>query len=100
MAVPFPITIDNVPVFYDMPKESLPIQPYAEQVQNTVSQKLFSLPDMQQGQIQEKINLSPQKQGLAAIHYCPYCGYVHPEEACPLVNPAKQPDFLDGQFMF
>jgi len=97
IAVPFPITLDNVPVFYSMPKESLPIELYAEQVRQVVSEKLFTFEteDNKRKQEQDK-----RPSVYSPPLYCGYCGTVHAEGECPLADPENWRDVADEDFMF
>jgi hypothetical protein len=41
IATPVPIVLDNIPVIYQMPKDELPMEKYAEEVRSTVSEKVL-----------------------------------------------------------
>ena len=94
IAVPVPVVFDNIPVVYQIPKENLSMAKYAEEVRNTVSQKVFSFAGTDQGQDQGQDN-------FGSIHYCEYCGYRHAEGECPLDDAENWPQVLnDSDFMF
>lgn len=94
IAVPVPVVFDNIPVVYQIPKDKLPMDKYAEEVRNTVSQKVFSLARTEENQAQGQDN-------FGSIHYCEYCGYRHAEGECPLGDAENWPQVLDdSDFMF
>lgn len=94
IATPVPVVLDNVPVLYQMPKDKLQMDKYAEEVRSTVSQKAFSFSGIGKDQNQEQDKLVPET-------YCGYCGNWHAEGECPLGAPENWPEVLDdSDFMF
>lgn len=94
IAAPVPIALDSIPVIYQIPKDNLPMDKYAEEVRSTVTEKVFSFSkavDRQDG-VEDK---------LVPETYCGYCGNWHAEDECPLGAPENWPEVLDdGDFMF
>jgi len=97
IAAPLPITLDNVPVFYEISREGLPMEEYAEQVRNMVSERVFSFSreDKNQNEGQDKVPT-----GYVPISYCGYCGYRHADGECPLADSKNWPNIDDDDFMF
>jgi proteasome lid subunit RPN8/RPN11 len=97
IAAPLPITLDNVPVFYQMSKESLTLDLYAEQVGQMVSEKAFSFEteDNKRKQEQDK-----RPTVYSPPTYCGYCGYVHADDECPLADSENWQNIDDDDFMF
>jgi proteasome lid subunit RPN8/RPN11 len=88
IARPVPVTFDNVPVFYEMPKDTMPMEKYAEQVKNTVSQMVFTFTGKDQDQTEQE-----QQQGqYVPTYYCDCCGYVHADGECPLAGDENWPN--------
>ena len=96
IAGPVPIVLDNVPVFYEISKESLPLQMYAEQVRNTVSERVFTSYEKDENQREQD---DGQKR-YVPTYCCDYCGYVHADGECPLADPESWRDVADEDFMF
>ena len=93
ITTPVPVVLDNVPVFYQMPKDNLPMDKYAEEVRSAVTEKVFSFSEMGKDQSQEQDKLAPET-------YCGYCGSWHAEGECPLGAPENWPEVLDDSDMF
>lgn len=96
IAAPFPITLDSVPVLYEIPREGLPMEVYAAQVRNVVSERVFTFDKKD-----EKQNEHDKKQaGYVPISYCGYCGYRHADGECPLADAESWPNIDNDDFMF
>jgi len=93
IAVPVPVVFDNIPVVYQIPKENLPMDRYAKEVRNTVTEKVFSFSKAVNGQDGVEVQLVPET-------YCGYCGNWHAEGECPLGAPENWPEVPDDDFMF
>ena len=96
IAAPVPIALDNVPVIYEIPKEGMLMERYAEEVRNLVSERIFTFgekDEKQEGQVKEQA-------GYVPISYCGYCGYRHAEGECPLADAENWPNIDDDDFMF
>ncbi|MCD6296395.1 MAG: hypothetical protein J7M30_04500 [Deltaproteobacteria bacterium] len=94
IATPVPVVLDNVPVIYQMPKDNLPMDKYAEEVRSTVTERVFSFSKAVNGQDGVEDKLVPET-------YCGYCGNWHAEGECPLGAPENWPEVLDdSDFMF
>jgi len=93
IAAPVPIVLDSIPVIYQIPKDNLPIDKYAEEVRTTVTEKVFSFSRAvnEQDGVQDK--LIPET-------YCGYCGNWHAEGECLLGAPENWPEVPDDDFMF
>ena len=96
IAAPLPITLDNVPVLYEILKEGLPMEIYAEQVRNMVSERVFAFANKEEKQEDQ----DKEQTGYAPTSYCGYCGYSHAEGECPLGNAENWPNIDDDDFMF
>lgn len=96
IAVPLPITLDNVPVLYEIPKEDLPMEKYTEEVRNMVSERVFTFSKKDEKQNEEQ---GKEHTGYVPILYCGYCGCRHAEGECPLGDVEDWPD-IDDDFMF
>jgi len=98
IAAPLPIVLDNVPVFYEVPRESLPMEKYAEEVRNTISEKAFVLTQTQKKQDTEQDTEHTQ---YVPTSYCGYCGNWHADGECPLADSENWPDaWEDDDFSF
>ena len=94
IATPIPVVLDNVPVIYQMPKDNLAMDKYAEEVRSTVTEKVFSFSKAVNGQYGVEDKLIPET-------YCGYCGNWHAEGECPLDDAENWPQVLnDSDFMF
>lgn len=94
IATPVPVVLDNVPVLYQMPKDNLAMDKYAEEVRSTVTEKVFSFSKAVNGQDGVEDKLIPET-------YCGYCGNWHAEGECPLGDPENWPEVLDdSDFIF
>lgn len=93
IATPVPAVFDNIPVLYQIPKDSLTMEKYAEEVRSTVSEKLFILTKDGKNQDSAEDKLIPEP-------YCGYCGNWHDEGECPLADPEQWPNIDDDDFMF
>ena len=96
IATPFPITLDSVPVLYEIPREGLPMEVYAAQVRNVVSERVFTFGKKGEKQNEEQ---NKERTGYVPILYCGYCGCRHAEGECPLGDVEDWPD-IDDDFMF
>jgi proteasome lid subunit RPN8/RPN11 len=96
IAAPVPIALDNVPVFYAMPKDELSMQTYAEQVRNMVSDNLFALTRNDEKRNKQK---DEEQSGCVQTHYCGYCGYFHADGECPLDDSEAWANIDDEDFM-
>jgi len=93
IAGPVPVVFEDIPVLYQVVKDNLLLDKYAEEVRSVVSEKVFSF-----ARIEEK---QSQEQGkLGAIYYCGYCGYRHAEGECPLGDVENWQQIDDEDFMF
>lgn len=97
IAAPLPLALDNVPILYEIAKEGLPMERYAEEVQNTVSEKAFVLTQTEKKQDTEQDTEHIQ---YIPTSYCGYCGNWHGEGDCPLGDPENWPEIDDDDFMF
>ncbi|MCK4828644.1 hypothetical protein KA005_73620, partial [bacterium] len=96
IAAPLPITLDNVPVLYAIPKKSLSMERYAEEVRNMVSERVFNF-----GQKDEKqAGQNNTKNEYVPMSYCGYCGNWHADGQCPLADAENWPNIDDDDFMF
>ena len=94
IAAPVPVVFDNIPVLYQIPKDSLTMEKCAEEVRSTVSEKLFSFPKAAKDQDIVQDKLIPET-------YCGYCGNWHGEGECPLQAGEQWPMVFDeDDFMF
>lgn len=94
IAAPVPVVLDNIPVLYQIPKDKLSMDKYAEQVRSTFSEKVISFPGRDKEQTQEQDKFIPTS-------YCGYCGNWHAEGECPLGDVENWPQVLDdSDFMF
>ncbi|MBW1716104.1 MAG: hypothetical protein JRJ77_09815 [Deltaproteobacteria bacterium] len=93
ITIPVPVVLDNVPVLYQMPKDNLPMDKYAEEVRSTVTEKVFSFSRVVNGQDGVEDKFIPEI-------YCGYCGNWHAEGECPLGAPENWPEVPDDDFMF
>lgn len=93
IATPVPVVFDNIPVLYQIPKDSLTMEKYAEEVRSTVSEKLFILTKDGKNQDSAEDKLIPEP-------YCGYCGNWHAEGECPLADAENWPEVFDDEFMF
>jgi len=93
IAGPVPVVFEDVPVLYQVVKDSLPLDKYAEEVRSVVSEKVFSFAKTKENQAQEQGK-------LGAIYYCGYCGYRHAEGECPLGDVENWRQIDDEDFMF
>lgn len=83
--LPVPMTIDNVPVLYDLPQDPELRGKYAEEVKASVSERsFFDLyePDKVPGQSTGDQSVQPN--GFGPSYYCELCGMHHGEFECPL----------------
>jgi len=91
---PVPVTFDNIPVLYHIPKDNISIEKYAEQVRSTVSENALGFVRRQEVQTQ-------QQEGYMPESYCEYCGNWHAKGECPLTDSDQWPDmFNNGDDMF
>jgi hypothetical protein len=93
IAAPVPVVFDNIPVFYQIPRDDMAIEKYAQEIRIAVSEKLLSLPE-----IQDKEKIARDK--FVPESYCGYCGNWHVEGECPLVDAKDWPEVFDNEFMF
>lgn len=96
IGTPIPIVLDNVLVLYEIPKEGLAMEIYAEQVKNMVSEKAFAFDkkdEKREGQNNAKNEYVP-------MSYCGYCGNWHDDDQCPLADAENWPNIDDDDFMF
>jgi len=95
-AASVPIVLDNVPVFYETPKERLSMDKCAEEVRNMVSEKFFSFGKKDKGQEEQ----DKEQTEYAPTSYCGYCGNWHADGECPLADSENWPNIDDDDFMF
>jgi proteasome lid subunit RPN8/RPN11 len=93
IAAPVPAVFDNIPVIYQMPKDDLLMEKYAQEVGSAVSEKLLNLPNTQDKEKSVRDKFVPET-------YCGYCGNWHAEGECPLGDAKNWPGTLDDDFMF
>lgn len=96
IAASVPIVLDNVPVFYETPKDQLSMDKCAEEVRNMVSERFFSFDkknEKQEGQDKGQTEYVPTS-------YCGYCGNWHADGECPLADSENWPNIDDDDFMF
>lgn len=96
IAAPVPIVLDNVPVVYEIPREGLLMEKYAEEVRNMVSERFFNFGDKDKGQKQQ----DKEQTGYMPTSYCGYCGNWHADGDCPLADSENWPNIDDEDFMF
>lgn len=97
IVMPFAITLDNIPVLYEIPKEGLPMETYAEQVRSVVSEKVFAFGKKDEKQSEEE---NKEQTGYVPTSYCGYCGNWHADGECPLADAENWPNIDDDDFMF
>ena len=96
IATPVPIVLDNVPVLYEIPKQGLLMETYAEQVRNMVSERVFTFDEKdEKHEGQDEVHA-----GYVPTSYCGYCGYRHADGECPLADSENWPNIDDDDFMF
>ncbi|MCK4346044.1 MAG: hypothetical protein KAX05_12230, partial [Bacteroidales bacterium] len=88
ITTPVPVTFDNVPVFYHIPKDKLLMEQYAEQVRSTVSESALSFVRKQEVQTQQQEEYMPE-------FPCEYCGGWHDKSECPLADSDQLPTLFD-----
>ncbi len=90
IATPVPVVFDNIPVYYQLSRNSELSEKFARQVKDSVK-------------------YAPKRIGTKAQtlvdteeeHYCVYCGNWHAIGDCPLADMANMPDMYDeSEFMF
>jgi len=82
---PVPMTIDNVPVLYDLPQDQELKGKYAEEVKAVVSERsFFDLSEPDKGPCQATGDQSAAPNGFGPSYYCELCGMHHGEYECPL----------------
>ncbi len=75
ITTPVPVTFDNIPVFYEIPRDKLSMEKYSEQVKSAVSERALSFVKRLEVQSQKRDeNMSES--------YCEYCGGWHSEGDC------------------
>jgi len=92
IATPVAMVLDNVPVLYQMPKDKLPLDKYAEQVRSIVSEKVYGITNAEEKQDQQDL--------FAPTAYCDCCGYCHGPGECPLGDPGKRSYTWDDDLPF
>jgi len=93
IAASVPIVLDDVPVFYETPKDQLSMDKCAEEVRNVVSERVFSFDKKPEKQDENQTRYMPTS-------YCGYCGNWHADGECPLADSENWPNIDDDDFMF
>ena len=93
-ATPFPVSFDQVPVYYEMSEDAQAMKKYGEEVKSAVVERISRIP--------EKNNTYPRgKDVFDAVDYCEYCGNFHGVGECPVKDMYMMPGMDDGSdFLF
>ena len=93
-ASPFPVSFDQVPVFYEMPEDAQSMKKYGDEVKSAVMERISRIPSKGDMQTGKKDDFDPE-------FYCEYCGNFHGEGECPVEDMYMMPGIDDGSdFLF
>jgi proteasome lid subunit RPN8/RPN11 len=88
-ASPFPVSFDQVPVFYEMPEDAQSMRKYAEEVRSVVVERISRMPGND--------NTNPEKKDVFdSVFYCEFCGNFHGVGECPVEDMYMMPGMDDG----
>jgi hypothetical protein len=93
-ASPFPVSFDQVPVFYEMPEDAQAMKKYGEEVKSAVVERFSRVPS--------KDDMNPGgKDVFDGVDYCEYCGNFHGVGECPVEDMYMMRGMDDGSdFLF
>jgi len=93
-ASPFPVSFDNVPVFYEMPEDIQAMKKYGDEVKAAVAERILMISGKDDRYPGEKDDFVP-------VSYCEFCGNFHGAGECPVEDMYMMPDMDDGSdFLF
>ena len=90
ITAPVPITLNHVPVFYDLPQDDQLKIACSEQVRAAVSERFCTFEDIGSAKTGSSVEIA------SGLH-CGYCGTYHLEGACPLDDPATMRSIIDDE---
>ncbi len=85
ITTPVPVTFDNIPVFYQIPENKLPMEKYAAEVRSAVSERAL----IRRLEVQNQESDEPE-------YYCEYCGNFHAKDDCPFMDTGQCLDIFDN----
>jgi len=93
-ATPFPVSFDQVPVYYEIPEDAQAMKKYGEEVKSAVAERCSHIPG--------KDNMNPgEKDVFDGVDYCEYCGNFHGVGECPVEDMYMMQGMDDGSdFLF
>jgi len=92
VTAPFCLTLDNVPIYYQVARDEIQLARYANEVQAAVTERPLAFLGRRDDFFEQEMS------GLDL--YCSYCGNWHADGDCPLNDPQKWPQVADDDFMF
>jgi hypothetical protein len=105
MAAPIPLSIDYVPVLYEMGQDEKLAEEYASQVKEAVSERFFFFDEIENLRSDK---LGPPTKGKDQRHdyeyvpalYCNCCGNFHGEGECPLTDESRLAQMIEEDEFF
>lgn len=104
---PVPMSIDHVPVLYEMPEDKALTEECAKQVKDAVSERFFffeeldDLKDKKAGQETDaKAKRPSQDYEYVPALYCNCCGGFHGDGECPLLDESRMAHILEEDEFF
>ena len=107
ITAPVPMSIDHVPVLYEMQQDKELTETYARQVKEAVSERFFffeefdDLKDKKTGQEADAAGKRPKDdyEYVPAL-YCGCCGSFHGDGECPLMDESRLAHMIDDDEFF
>ena len=107
ITAPVPMSIDHVPVLYEMQQDKELTENYARQVKDAVSERFFFFDefddpkDKKTGQETDAITKRPRDdyEYVPAL-YCGCCGSFHGDGECPLMDESRMVHMIDDDDFF
>ena len=98
---PVPITLDNVPVLYDLPQDADMKGKLAEEVKAAVSERTFFEFDEPNQAAKQPTGEKPvEATGFGPMYYCELCGMHHGEFECPLDDRSVMHELFEDGYCY